>query len=154
MTRYSKLEPPTKEVLNTHINRRWGQLYELEKEWGERALKYLFLTNSGGAIATLSFMGAAKEYNVIGTKVGLFLFVLGIVFAGISTAKSFHYMSRLLKKYKQGVEDFYADKITWAELADADKKRAVPDFLDYIIPYLSFFCFIAGSGIGAYALFA
>ncbi len=154
MTLYSKLEPPKKEVLNAHINRRWGQLYELEKEWGERALKHLFLTNSGGAIATLSFMGAEKGYNSLGTKIALFLFVLGIVFAGISTAKTFHHMSGLLKKYKQGVEDFYADKITWASLADDDKERAVPDCLDYIIPYLSFLCFIVGSGIGAYALFA
>ncbi len=154
MDHYSKLEQPLKEVLNAHINRRWGQLYELEKEWGERALKYLFLTNSGGAIATLSFMGAEKGYNVFGTKAGLFLFVLGIVFAGISTAKIFHHMSWLLKKYKQGVEDFYADTITWTDLADADKERAVPDCFDYIIPYLSFLCFIVGSGIGAYALFA
>lgn len=151
---YSQLDQPTKEVLNAHINRRWGQLYELEKEWGERALKYLFLTNSGGAIATLSFLGAAKELTGFGTKIALFLFVLGIVFAGISTAKTFHHMSGLLKKYKQDAEDFYADKIAWVTLSDADKKRAVSGWLDYTIPYLSFLCFIMGSGTGAYALFA
>jgi len=154
MPLYSQLDQPTKEVLNAHINRRWGQLYELEKEWGERALKYLFLTNSGGAIATLSFLGAAKELTGVGTKIALFLFVLGIVFAGISTAKTFHHMSGLLKKYKQGVDDFYADKITWVALSDADKERAVAGWLDYMIPYLSFFCFIMGSGAGAYALLA
>ena len=154
MTLYSQLDQTTKEVLNAHINRRWGQLYELEKEWGERALKYLFLTNAGGAIATLSFLGAARELTGVGTKVALFLFVLGLVLAGVSTAKTFHHMSGLLKKYKQGAEDFYADKITWVALAEADKKRAVASWLDYTIPYLSFFCFIAGSGAGAYALFA
>lgn len=154
MPHYSQLDQPTKEVMNTHINRRWGQLYELEKEWGERALKYLFLTNSGGAIATLSFLGAAKELTDVGTKIALFLFVLGIVFAGVSTARIFHHMSDLLKKYKQGAEDFYADKITWVALSDADKERAVAGWLDYMIPYLSFFCFIMGSGAGAYALFA
>lgn len=154
MALYSQLDQATKDVLNAHINRRWGQLYELEKEWGERALKYLFLTNSGGAIATLSFLGAAKELTGVGTKVALFLFVLGLVFAGISTAKTFHHMSGLLKQYKQGVDDFYTDKITWVALAEADKKRAVATWLDYAIPYLSFFCFIVGSGAGAYALFA
>lgn len=154
MALYSQLDQATKDVLNAHINRRWGQLYELEKEWGERALKYLFLTNSGGAIATLSFLGAARELTGVGTKVALFLFVLGLVFAGISTAKTFHHMSGLLKQYKQSVEDFYGDKITWVALAEADKKRAIATWLDYVPPYLSFFCFIAGSVAGAYALFS
>ncbi len=65
MALYSQLDPATKEVINAQINRRWGQLYELEKEWGEKALKYLFLTNSGGAIATLSFLGAAEELTAL-----------------------------------------------------------------------------------------
>lgn len=154
MPLYSRLDQATKDVLNDQINRRWGQLYELEKEWGERALKYLFLTNSGGAIATLSFLGAAKELTGIGTKVALFLFVLGLVFVGIATAKTFHHMSAVLKHYKQGVEDFYTDKITWVALAEADKKRAVASWLDYAIPYLSFLCFIVGSSVGSYALFS
>lgn len=154
MALYSQLDQAIKEVLNAHINQRWGQLYELEKEWGERVLKYLFLTNSGGAIATLSFLGAARELTGAGTKVALFLYVLGLVFAGIATAKTFHHMSGLLKKYKQSVEDFYADKITWVALAEGDKERAVASWLDYTVPYLSFFCFIAGSAAGAYALFA
>ncbi len=90
----------------------------------------------------------------MGTKLALFLFVVGLIFAGITIAKTFHHMSSLLKKYIQSVEDFYSEKITWTALSDADKERAVTDCFDYIIPYLSFFCFIAGSGIGAYALFA
>ena len=134
MALYSQLDPATKEVINAHINRRWGQLYELEKEWGEKALKYLFLTNSGGAIATLSFLGAAEEITGVGTKVALFLFVLGLVLAGISIATTFHHMSGLLKQYKEGVEDLYGDKITWVALAEADKKRAVATWLDYAIP--------------------
>jgi hypothetical protein len=153
MALYSQLDQPTKELLNANINRRWGQLYELEKEWGEKALKYLFLTNSGGAIATLSFLGAAKELTGSGTKVALLLFVLGLIFAGITIAKTFHHMSGLLEKYKQGVEDFYSDKITWTALTKADKERAIADCFDYIIPYASFLCFIVGSCIGAYRLF-
>jgi hypothetical protein len=154
MALYSQLDASTKEVINAHINRRWGQLYELQKEWGEKALKYLFFTNSGGAIATLSFLGASKELNGIGAKVALFLFILGLVLTGISTATTFHHMSGLFKQYKESVEDLYGDKITWFALAEADKKRAVATWLDYAIPYSSFICFIAGSVVGASALFA
>ena len=154
MTLYSQLDASTKEVISAHINRRWGQLYGLEKEWGEKAHKYLFLTNSGGAIAILSFLGVAKELNGVGTKVALFLFVLGLIFVGISSAMTFHHMSGLFKQYRESVENLYGDKITWIALGEADKKRAVATWLDYAIPYSSFICFIAGSVVGACALFA
>jgi hypothetical protein len=132
-----------------------GGSYTNWKKSGEKALKYLLLTNSGGAIATLSFLGAATKVPTgMGTKFALFLFVLGLILAGVSTAKTFHHMSNLFKNYKKSVEDFYSEKITWSALSEADKERADTNCFDYIIPYLSFFCFIAGSGIGAYALFA
>ncbi|HVS26749.1 MAG TPA: hypothetical protein VHE58_05560 [Burkholderiales bacterium] len=155
MENFSKLEPPVRDRLIGHIDRRWRQLYELEKEWGERALKYLFLTNSGGAIATLSFLGAYdKALNLVSTKIALFLFVFGVFLAGVSTAKTFHHMSRLLKEYKLGVEHFYSDKVSWDYLIEEDKKRAEASFMDYAIPYASFGCFVGGSIAGAIALFA
>lgn len=155
MDKFSQLDQIVRDRLISHINQRWRQLYELEKEWGERALKYLFLTNSGGAIATLSFLGAYdKALNLAGTKIALFLFVFGVILAGISTAKTFHHMSRLLKEYKQGVNHFYGDKISWEYLTEEDEKRAKASFWDYAIPYASLACFVGGNVAGAIALFA
>ena len=154
MELFSKQDPAIRQSLNAHINQRWGQLYELEKEWGERALKYLLLTNSGGAIATLGFLGASPAaINMLGAKISLFLFVLGVFLVGVSTAKTFHHMSRLFKAWKVDVDHYYSDKITWEYLHDEDKKRAVEDFWDYAIPYTSFACFIVGSVSGAISLF-
>lgn len=156
MENFSKLEPPVRDRVIGHIDRRWRQLYELEKEWGERVLKYLFLTNSGGAIATLSFLGASssKAMNLVGTKIALFLFVFGVFLAGVATTKIFHRMSRLLKEYKLGVEHFYNDKVSWEYLIEEDKKRSKASFMDYALPYTSFACFVGGSIAGAIALFS
>jgi len=154
MELFSRQNPEIRQSLNTYINQRWGQLYELEKEWGERALKYLLLTNSGGAIATLSFLGASPTaINLLGAKISLFLFVSGVFLVGVSTAITFHHMSRLFKAWKADVDHYYSDKITWEYLQEEDKKRAVADFWDYAIPYTSFGCFIAGSVFGAISLF-
>lgn len=154
MENFSKLEPAVRDRLIGHIDRRWRQLYELEKEWGERAYKYLFLTNSGGAIAMLSFLGAYdKALNLVSTKIALFLFVVGVFLVGISTAKTFHYSSRLLKEYKLGAEEFYNDKVSWDHLIEEDEKRVNVSFMDYAIPYASFACFVGGSIAGAIALF-
>ena len=154
MELFSKQDPAVRQSLNAHINQRWGQLYELEKEWGERALKYLLLTNSGGAIATLGFLGASPAaINMPGAKISLFFFVVGVFLVGVSTAKTFHYISHLFKAYTTDVDHYYSDKITWEHLHDEDKKRVVRDFWDYAIPYTSFACFIAGSVFGAISLF-
>lgn len=154
MELFSKQDPAVRQSLNGHINQRWSQLYELEKEWGERALKYLLLTNSGGAITTLGFLGASPAaINMLGAKISLFLFVFGVFLVGVSTAKTFHYMSRLFKAWKVDVDHYYADKITWEHLQEQDKNRSVEDFLDYAIPYTAFGCFITGSISGALSLF-
>lgn len=154
MALFSTQDPAVRQSLNAHINQRWGQLYELEKEWGERALKYLMLTNSGGAIATISFLGASPAaINMLGAKISLFLFVLGVFLVGVATARTFHQMSGLFSAWKIDVEHYYADKITWEHLQEQDNSRSVDDFLDYAIPYASFACFIGGSISGAVSLF-
>ena len=154
MELFSKQDAVVKQCLNGHINQRWVQLYELEKEWGERALKYLLLTNSGGAIATLSFLGASPEtINLLGAKIALFLFVFGVFLVGISTAKTYHHMSNLFAAWRIDVNNYYSDKVTWEHLQEEDKKRATESFWDYAFPYISFGCFIAGSISGAISLF-
>jgi hypothetical protein len=154
MELFSKQDPAVRQSLNAHINQRWGQLYEHEKEWGERALRYLLLTNSGGAIATLGFLGGSPTaINLLGAKIALFLFVLGVFLVGVSTAKQFHHMSNLFKSWKYDVDNYYADKITWEHLHSEDKRRAAEDFWDYLIPYSAFGCFIGGSISGAISLF-
>jgi hypothetical protein len=154
MELFSKQDSAVRQNLNSHINQRWGQLYELEKEWGERALRYLLLTNSGGAIATLSFLGSSTSaINMLGAKISLFLFVLGIFLVGVSTVKQFHHMSKLFTSWKSDVDRYYADEITWEHLHAEDNKKAIGDLWDYLIPYLAFVCFIAGSISGAISIF-
>jgi hypothetical protein len=154
MELFSKQEPALRQALEAHINQRWKQLYGLEKEWGERALKYLLLTNSGGAITTLGFLGASPgAINLLGAKVSLFLFVLGVFLVGVSTAKQFHHMARLFEAWKTDVGHYHADDITWEDLHARDNARAIADLWDYAIPYSAFGCFIGGSISGAISLF-
>lgn len=155
MKNYSDLDSNGKGQLIGHIDRRWRQLNELEKDWGERVWKYLFLTNSGGAIATLSFLGTVtKPPNSEAIKIALLFFVLGVFLAGVATVKIFHHMSHMLKEYKSGVEHFYNDKISWEHLCEEDGKRAKVGCLDYVIPYASFAAFLGGCVAGAIALFS
>ena len=142
-----------KRVRFEHIDRRWKQLYELERETGLTALQYLFLTNSGGAAATLAFIGAIGITKIgVGAKCSLALFVLGIILSGISRAKHYHHMSKVFKNWKALVQDYYDNRKSWEIITALDKQIAVGGFWDYAIPYGSFACFIIGSLIGFIAL--
>jgi len=150
----SELKPAIRKEYLEHITNRWRQLYTLRKEWGEKALKYLFLANAGGAIATLSFLGASvQNLNLIGAKTALLSFLIGIFLAGIHIAKQFHFVNSLFTSYQKNVKALYKDEITWEELTDEDQKRSAPDLLDYAFPYASFISFIAGCIAGGLALF-
>jgi len=63
MAKYSESNEPDKKVFREFISQRWFQLYNLDKDWAERALKYLLLTNAGGAIATMSFIGVTSHFK-------------------------------------------------------------------------------------------
>lgn len=155
MDKYSEIDPSLRDHLVSHINQRWAQLYELEKEWGERSLRYLMLTNSGGAIATLSFLGASHQaLGLTGAKLALLLFVVGIVLVGVTTAKAYHRIWGLFRAWKKDSEHFYEDRITWEYLHTEDHMRARDNFWDYFFPYTSFACFIGGCLAGAVSLFS
>lgn len=151
--KFSQTPPELRKERIDHINMRWEQLYELEKETGQTALHYLFLTNAGGAAATLAFIGSIGKNNIgIEVKIALGLFVLGLILSGISRAKQFHHMSGLFKHWKSLVSLYFSDKKTWDEIDVEDDAKAVDDFWDYTIPYASFVCFIGGAAVGFIAL--
>mgnify|MGYP001445919703 CR=1 FL=1 len=89
----------------SYISTRWGQLYELEKEWGKEAIKYLMLTNAGGAVATLSFIGSSDEIREsLPPKLALLFFFIGLVSSGFMIAYAYETMFRLFKGWQKDVE--------------------------------------------------
>ena len=153
MEKYSETDPEIRNQRIDYINTRWGQLYHLEKEWGERALRYLLMTNSGGAIATLSFLGASgTTLSLFPAKCALFLFLFGVFLVGVTTAKTFHHMSDLFKLYKKDAEQYFSNNKSWEQVCAEDDNRAVEDIWDYFFPYTSFVCFILGCIFGAFSI--
>ena len=139
-----------------YLNQRWAQLYELEKEWGDKAVNYLLLTNSGGAIATLSFLGAVKDLTptqYLNFKIALICFALGVFLVGVTTARAYHHMLHLFEGYKKDANKFLLDSVSWEHLNGEDELRVSSMRLQYFFPYASFICFIVGCIFGGYSLF-
>jgi hypothetical protein len=149
MSKYSELDDKTRKRYCDYINTRWEQLYELQKEWGDKAIKMLFVTNAGGAIAILSYM-ASSNSAITGTVIfTLCCFFIGIILVGILIARAVHCMANLYKGWEKDANKFYSDEMSWDELNKLDHERVPSELPDFILGYASFATFIIGSIVGA-----
>ena len=72
------------------------------------------LTDSGGAVAVLSFMGASdKVREMVGPRIALGCFSLGVICTGILVAKQFHRFERVFTGYRKEAQEYLADQIEW-----------------------------------------
>ena len=143
---------------NAYISSRWSQLYELQKEWGTLAVKYIILLNSGGAVATLGFIGTSGASNVpMQAKWALLSFVSGIILGGIMIAHANHTISTRFKNWQVGVTQYRESKSDkrYDELIQHDEEALDYDDeeVDRNLGYAAFICFILGCAIGSLGLF-
>lgn len=152
--KYSEMTAVHQQQVIDAVNRRWGQLHGLEKEWGERVYKYLLLSNSGGAVAMLSFLGTGKAAHLVASQLALVFFVLGVIVTGCGLARIYHRMDRLFSKYKSDARRFFSDEIDFGEVTRRDEARSDKEpIMAYLLPYLAFFLFIGGCVVAGYGLF-
>ena len=136
------------------ISARWAQLNQLTKEWSDKAISYLMLTNAGGAVAVLSFMGGSEKVReMAGPRIALACFAVGVICIGILVAKQLHRFERIFKGYVKDSTRYLADQIEWDTLTTDDNARANPSVMDYAWGYVAFILFIGGCVAGAISLF-
>jgi len=140
-----------RELRNNYINNRWEQLHSLSKETGDSAIKYLFATNAGGAVAVLAYLGSVSGNGepALSAKVALVLFFTGLLFVGFYKAYMVHEHESLFEHYKSLVNKYYENKIGWGMLVESDEIKVGNSPTPYILGYISFASFIGGCISGA-----
>jgi hypothetical protein len=137
------------------VTARWSQINTLRNQWIEKALRFLVLTNAGGAVAVLSFIGNSDEARqMCGPRIALGCFAAGIIIAGIFIAVQFNRFDSMYKGYNSDSAKYFSDKIEWDQLRKDDDDRSRPHSIDYVWPYMSFGLFILGCIAGWLSLFA
>lgn len=137
----------------SYVENRWSQLQERIVGRAEAAWKYLMLTNSGSAVAVLSFMGAYKTITPIPHAHWMLLaFLLGLVLVGLGHATAYYRATWLFSGWRMDISKFYADELEWGEVLARDNDRSSYFILADVIAWLSFGCFFAGLGFGVYDL--
>ena len=151
---FSKEIPPIQQSRYGVATERWAQINTLRNQWIEKALRFLILTNAGGAVAVLSFIGNSDEARrMFGPRFALSCFALGIIVAGIFIAIQFHRFDFMFRGYHSDSAKYFSDEIEWDELKKNDDDRSGPHSIDYVWPYISFILFILGCIAGGLSLF-
>ena len=143
-----------KNAIVNHINQRWGQLCGLETKWSDDALNKLFLTNSGGAVAVLSFIGALGVDKInCWVKISLAFFTFGLLLVILNSALLYHLMDRLFTSYRADANAFLSNNLDWEILNQNDNTRSLTPIYLIIIGWASFIFLILGVIFGGVALF-
>jgi len=150
---FSQEPDPVRQYRFNLISARWAQLNALTKDWSDKAVNYLMLTNAGGAVAVLSFMASDKVREMAGPRIALSCFAAGVIVTGILVAKQLHRFEGIFKGYMTDSTRYLTDQIEWDTLTTRDEDRTQPSFMDYGLGYAAFILFIAGCVAGALSLF-
>ena len=116
---YSKLHPDSRMKIDIDIQQATEEFFRAWEESETRWLKYLLLTNAGGAIAAASFLGAMKSTHVaftVGLSLALAIYVLGIIFSGFLAFISVMSHRKLNDTWLQDRAKFWNDEIKVSEL--------------------------------------
>jgi hypothetical protein len=98
-------------------------------------------------------MGASdKVREMVGPKIALGCFALGVICTGILVAKQFHRFEAVFTGYRRDSENYLADQMEWGLLRSNDDSRVKPRLMDYLLGYIPFILFIGGCVAGAISL--
>ncbi len=135
--------------------RRHGELLrEHHKNTAERAERFLLLTNAGGVVTTISFMGALPELrSSAGAWNVLAAFVVGVVLCGILAAINYHTAMGHFQGWMTDLDRAVKAQIDMEE--PAKNLNAAIRRMKYpapVVGWLAFFAFIIGLGLTFYNL--
>lgn len=124
MTRYSELTPDSRQWWTSWIDERHETLDDQYVQTGEKALRYLTLTNGGSAATLAAFMGSSPSLlssSAVWVAQGFFLF--GLLCVGLLIAFQYHYFNHLVESFSADTRAALGDQIPLEELRDNDRAR-------------------------------
>ena len=136
-----------------YIRERWKQLSDTQGTRTEAFVKHLTLSNAGGALAVLSFLGAAYDRAMeVSAPLMLAFFVAGLLLVGVLHLAQLGKVAGLFEGWRNDVGLFYSDRLTWGELLGRDRQRLSPPSHVLVLGGASFICFVVGGALGLWGV--
>jgi len=135
---------------NQEIYYRLSALKDILRGLAVSLSKYLILANSGGILATLTYLQsltntAPSTY----IKTSITLFVIGLILISVALFWVYYRAWDIDNKYRQEMSRFYTNDISIIELRRRDNERTKSDKVEYVLAVLSFLSFVVAIISGA-----
>lgn len=153
--KYSEAPNSLREEQVKYISTRWEDLASLERKWIDAVFQYLFITSSGAAIGTLTFMGAtvqAKDPVMPWMVLMLVFYVVSLLFVGAGKVSQYFYIRKIYTNWREKCATYYSDSLDWEDMLNNDNEISKDSKLVKFFSWAAFLCFFGGIIIGFYQL--
>lgn len=152
--KYKKATKAFNEECSKYISISSSQIIQAVDYWADLGVKYLLYLNAGGAIVIVAFMGASSSFRgMVGSKLSLLSFILGLITVGIIVAVGFYRMALFLRSLKENNDKYLSNEIDWEDLLENDSKRLRPNKWACLFGWGAFMMFNLGVILGFISLF-
>lgn len=147
--KYSHIQDPNvRRSKRDYIDSRWRGLQGVVTSALSRVLNYLFVLNSGGLLAALTYI--ATKPNTGGIYFSIWCFVAGIIFITIHAALDYYGCEGHFRGFRKDVDAFYKDEIDWEVMIDRDDRHGGHEWVLHLLGWLSGAVFLVGLCAGIY----
>lgn len=108
---FSKMDGTGQNLATANIIREADNVNALYIGCSERAIKSLFLLNSGGAVTILAYIHNNLDSLNVFIKISLVIFLLGLVLAFDVVARDFYYIQKKSLEFHSDVRKFLSSNI-------------------------------------------
>lgn len=150
----SNMTPELRTRIFAHLEQHTETLRSIHLASVERAEKYLVITNGGGVIATLSFLGAMPElrHEHVAWLI-LWFFVVGVILCGVLVAANYHLSATNLLRWIRNTDSFGRGEIHIEDVSSALwKPSSWLSLLPIIAGYLAFGAFVTACALAIFKL--
>ncbi len=150
MTKFNDLENKNiREPFLKVITDNWNSWSEARGQTLNRITNYLFVLNSGGLLASLTYIATITTKSpTIEFKISLWLLATGTLFSIIHATLDYYLTEICFKEYRLDLDGFYKNKLDWEDLVERNNNRPPLDLLLHACGWIGGVAFLLAMTIG------
>jgi hypothetical protein len=133
-----------------YIDSRWRGLQSVVSLSLTRILNYLFVLNSGGLLAALTYIATKTKTEKL--YFSIWCFVAGVIFITVHATWDYYSCERHFQNWRKDVDVFFKSEIDWEVMIDRDDRHGSAEWLLHILGWASGVAFMIGLCVGIYSV--
>lgn len=150
--KYDELEPVAAQRIADTLKGQQREAFGNLAEYDKRITTHNFVTNGGGAVACLTYLGTGADAPHI--KVALVLFTLGVIAVGIELRAMLSSWASLTSDAGRRHRGFLTNQITVAEASKSAPDNERARNINHVAGWVSQIAFVVGVVVGGVGLAA